>query len=152
MYTVSILNQRTGQWQSTTETTLSACVCLTLGLVTQWVISNPIGMNSQYIVCSGNITSKHVLPNIGLCGWAENNKSHPGFVTYLHKNGKKRYQHALRSLLCRWISRMASKTVLPSDDRTQLRHIMRLSDNAFYAQIQSFERRIEQFNHIDCPP
>ena len=122
MYTVSILNQKSGQWRSTTETTIAACVCLTMGLVTEWIVTQQnVGMTASDIVKG---TGGDVYPKTTA-----------------------RYRHSLRSLLSRWVSSLASKTVLPSDDRNQLRHIMRLSDSAFLAKMRAFEGYIEQFNN-----
>jgi len=71
MYTVSILNSITGQWRTTTESTLSACVQLTLGLSTTWILmENNVGMTASDIVRGTGMDVfpknteryKHVLP------------------------------------------------------------------------------------------
>ena len=45
------------------------------------------------------------------------------------------------------ISTLASKTVLLTHEREQLRYIMRLNDQAFYAQISSLYAKVDNFNN-----
>ena len=125
MYTVTIYNQATGQCRSTTEATMAACVCLTLGLDTWWWIDLNVTSLDYYHFQSVN---NYELP------------------IKQFKKLRQQYNHALRALLCRWISSLASKTVLPSDDRNHLRHIMRLSDKRFLEQMRRFNGMVEMFN------
>ena len=136
MYTVSIYNQKSGQWRSTTEKTLSACVCLTMGLVTHW----------QIVAVDGQTIRWGIAPN----GVANCWRRYDASIVGIHvdaMNLAKRYCHAKRALLCRWVSSLASKTVLLTHEREQLRYIMRLNDQAYYAQISSLYAKVDNFNN-----
>ena len=98
-YVVSIKGTN-GRYRSCEETTLSACVQLTIGLTAKWIIEEKA---TAYLI-SGD----------------ENNTADRPFWI--------KYQHAVRSCICSWVNREAKKSLLTKDDRDQLRFAFRMKD------------------------
>jgi hypothetical protein len=103
MFTVSVLDSN-GQWQTTTESTLSACVKLTLGLECRWAIH------------SRELEYKNLQAQL--------------LASSECRSDQRRYDHTLRSLIQRWVKRVTktSPMLLLSSDCDKLRYWFRLSD------------------------
>jgi len=119
-YTVSILNAKTNTWRTTTETSLAACVALTLGLTTMWNVR----LNRVTQACQESTQGNEYLES----------KFGESFTWY----GKK-YNHAKRSLFCRWLAKYDGDDAsmqMNDIERTGLRHAWRMSDTDLVAQIK----------------
>ena len=102
MYRVSIRNMVTGQWQTTTETSLAKATQLVMGLCTSWYINH----NSQNVY-SGKFQGM----------------SNPDLY--------KRYKHAQRSLVAAWMKRFQARgTVKTIGQCNDYRFSLRLCDSA----------------------
>lgn len=102
MFTVLVQGSN-GQWRSTTEETLSACVMLTLGLTCRFRICKHGNIAIARLDCGSivNVGNTALLP---------------------------KYYHALRSLICRWINRQTKLLNLGEDSKQDLRYYFRLTD------------------------
>lgn len=117
MYTVHIYSQTTKQWRTTTETTLAACVALTLGLATRWLVRWH---------CQDNLEQRF--------GTGQPGNGCPIAITWTTQHAARKYAHARRSLLCRWSKR--GKDVKTAQLRSELRWLYSRPDWELWLEVK----------------
>lgn len=97
--------------------TLAEAVMLTIGLACTWTITYQSAISTywDWRIDSNSDT------------WIENNGS-LGYRFDYERTHWKRYQHSIRSIVCKWVARKAKTMLMDSDDRSYYRWLVRLSD------------------------
>jgi hypothetical protein len=99
-FIVSIRNAKTGQWRDSHETSLAACVALTLGLGTLFVI----------VRCEDHAEIDNAK------GFNQIDRTIRAVNNPLDQDLRKRYEHAKRSLIAKWMKNYRTAAIQTSED------------------------------------
>lgn len=122
MYAVTITSSTTNTARTSYESTLSAAVSLTLGISANWTICPITDATANCISIEDNTAA------YGLGKAYNQGRAKVGLEHWASAEEWKRYDHALRSLVCRWTTAAAKRQLMTTEDRTQYRHNLRLPD------------------------